>query len=82
MLNLSKYLLLLTAAPDAIVRVECTALKNEKESIEHVYFRQQHHTSIIHFLEHHVNEEQGHFGLLMQVSKYQLLCNYCASSLA
>lgn len=66
-LNLSKYLLLLTASPDAIVRVERTALSNEKILIEHIYFQQQYHTSIIEFLDYYVNERHENSRLLMQV---------------
>ena len=65
---MSKYLLLLTAAPDAIVRVECTALVDEKNLIECIYFQQQHHSSIVEFLQHHMIEKPEDLGLFMQVS--------------
>lgn len=63
-LKVSKYLLLQTAAPDAIVRLERTALAGEKKEIEDIYFHHQHHSSIEDFLDHHVNSKHP---LLMQV---------------
>lgn len=66
-LRVSKYLLLQTAAPDAIVRLEHTALAREKRAIESIYFQNQHHTSIEDFLDHLVNGECAESGLLMQV---------------
>ena len=72
MLNLSKFLLLQTAAPDAIVRLERTALANEKKLIEEMYFKKQHHSSIDDFLNHHVHDYEADTGLLMQV----MYCTY------
>ena len=64
---MSKYLLLETAAPDAIVRLEHTALADKKREIKDIYFQQQHHSSIEDFLNHHVNGKRADSGLLMQV---------------
>ena len=66
-LNLSKYLLLQTASPDAIVRLERTDLADEKKEIEQIYFEQQYHNSIEDFLVHHIHGLHRDFGLLMQV---------------
>ncbi len=66
-LNWSKYLLLQTAAPDAIVRLEYTDLAEEKKNIEDIYFKQQHHASIEDFLNHCVHGYHTETGLLMQV---------------
>ena len=64
---LSKYLLLLTASPDAIVRLKETELVDEKELVGKTYFEQQHHNCIEDYLEHHVHGLHGEPGLLMQV---------------
>ena len=64
---MSKYLLLQTAAPDAIVRLKNTVLADKKKEIENIYFQQQKHSSIEDFLNHHVNGECAESGLLMQV---------------
>ena len=64
-----KFLLLQTAAPDAIIRLEHTKLVNEKKEIEDIYFRQQHHNSVedfvINSLQKHTVEDSG---MLMQVN--------------
>ena len=49
MLPLSQFFLLQTAAPDAIVRLQNTNLE-EREVIERMYFKKQHHHSIEKFL--------------------------------
>ena len=61
-----KFLLLQTAAPDAIIRLEHTKLVNEKKEIEDIYFRQQHHRSIEDFLKYSLHVQDT--GKLMQVS--------------
>lgn len=68
---MSKYLLLQTASPDAIVRLERTDLAEEKRDIESIYFEQQHHNSIEDFLVHHVHGLHRDVGLLMQVISYE-----------
>ena len=71
----------MTAAPDAIVRVARTALASEKSLLEQIYFQNQHHTSIVEFLEHHVNNRDRECGLLMQVyyiPQFYRVCNACA----
>ncbi len=65
---MSKYLLLQTASPDAVVRLKRTDLTDEKMAIKHVYFEQQHHNSIEDFLKHHVYDHRE-TGLLLQVWK-------------
>ena len=58
-----------TAAPDAIVRLERSALADEKEEIMLLYFLEQHHSSLIDFLTHHIQiTHSGECGLLMQVN--------------
>ena len=71
-LKLCKFLLLQTAAPDAIIRLEHTKLVNEKEQIQDIYFRQQHHRSIEDFLKFSLqNCCVEDTGMLMQVSAQQ-----------
>ncbi len=65
MLTLSKYFLLQTAPPDAIVRLERTDLADESKVIKQIYFEQQSHESIDNFLNYHVQDQRE--GLLMQV---------------
>ena len=65
-LNLSKYFLLQTASPDAIMRLEHTALATDSGLLKCIYFERQHHESIDDFLHYHVQEGQRE-GLLMQV---------------
>ena len=57
-----------TAAPDAIVRLERTALAHEKEAIMQLYFEEQHHNSLTDYLTHHLHSaHRERHGLLMQV---------------
>ena len=65
-LFLSKYFLLQTASPDAIVRLEHTALAADSGLLKCIYFERQHHESIDDFLHYHVHDGQRE-GLLMQV---------------
>jgi len=65
-----QYLLLQTASPDALVRLEYTPLADQREELLRVYFEEQHHNSIEDFLAYQVqrNSTQGE-GLLMQVDQ-------------
>jgi hypothetical protein len=64
---MSKFLLLQTASPDAIVRLECTALFDEKDSISQIYSKEQYHRSMTEFLHHFVHTPTAEGGLLLQV---------------
>ena len=68
---MSQYLLLQTASPDALVRLEYTQLADQREELSRLYFQEQHHNSIEDFLAHHIqmNNTQGG-GLLMQVETH------------
>jgi hypothetical protein len=66
-LNLSKFLLLQTAAPDAIVRLEHADLAHEKAVIGDIYFKHQHHNSMEDFLNHSIRACDTKTRLLMQV---------------
>lgn len=72
-LNLSKFLLLQTASPEAVVRLECTPLAAEKECLNQVYSQQQYHKSIIEFLGQNIQLSSGEEGLLLQVYDYLLV---------
>ena len=67
MLPLSQFLLLQTAAPDAIVRLQNTALKEQK-AIKEMYFKELHLHSIEDFLIDQLQKYEGKGGLLIQVT--------------
>jgi hypothetical protein len=64
----SQYLLLQTATDDAIVRLEKTSLLDQQQDFIHIYFSEQHHGSIVAFMQHHLkNHGESSEPLLMQV---------------
>ena len=66
-LPLSQFLLLQTAAPDAIVRLQNTVLE-EQEAIKEMYFKKLHLHSIEDFLTDQLRQCEGKGGLLIQVT--------------
>ena len=67
----SKKLLLQMASPDALIRLHNTTLSLDQEKLKKIYFYEQHHGSIVQFLQHHFYDGQSHqSGLLIQVSKH------------
>lgn len=68
-LPLSQFLLLQTAAPDAIVRLQITRLEG-REAIEEMYFQKLHLHSIEEFLKDQFQRCEGKGGLLIQVYIY------------
>ena len=67
---MSQYLLLQTASPDALVRLEYTSLADQREELSRIYFQEQHHNSIQDFLAHHLEMKSIRGGgLLMQVGE-------------
>ena len=66
-LPLSQFLLLQTAAPDAIVRLQNTVLE-EQEAIKEIYFKKLHLHSIEDFLTNQLWRCEGKGGLLIQVN--------------
>ena len=66
---MSKYQLLQTASPDAIVRLQSTSLAGESDTIQKIYFAKQDHSSIDSFLAFHLkhDRESQTGGLLLQV---------------
>ena len=62
-------MLLQTASPDALFRLENSPLADQEEELLELYFHQQHHDSLEDFLAHHLlrNGTSGE-SLLMQVS--------------
>jgi len=73
-LKMNQYLLLQTASPDALVRLEHTLLADQREELLRLYFQEQHHNSVEDFLAHHIqkNSTRGG-GLLMQVTTHSHL---------
>lgn len=69
-LCLSKYLLLQTASPDGIIRLERTSLSEEAANVMETYFKQQYHHSIGEFLNSNVHNKASYSGLLIQVRYY------------
>lgn len=68
-LKRSQYLLLQTASPDALFRLEHSPLAYQKEELLELYFQQQHHGSIEDFLAYHLQRNAfSKENLLMQVS--------------
>ena len=68
MLRLSQYLLLQIACDDALIRLKRTSLADQQKEFMHLYFSEQHHDSVIDFVSHHINDDDGSSeGLLMQV---------------
>jgi len=69
---MSQYLLLQTASPDALVRLEYTSLAHQREELSRLYFQEQHHNSIQEFLTHHIQRNSTRRGgLLMQVRAHK-----------
>ena len=60
--------MLQTASPDAIVRLACTVLADEKDAINRIYSEEQHHKSIVGFLSHFLHDSDMEGGLLLQVT--------------
>ena len=68
MLRLSQYLLLQIASDDALIRLKRTSLADQQKEFMHIYFSEQHHDSVIDFVRHHIEDDDGiSDGLLMQV---------------
>ena len=72
---MSKFLLLQTASPDSIVRLENTALACQRGELEHMYFKEQYHGSIEDCLGHHLSEALSDSGVLIQVRILYLCLN-------
>ena len=72
----SKSLLVQMASPDALIRLQCTRLTDERKKITSTY-TEQHHASIRDFIYHHLqqqcDEEDEYGGLLLHVSTTSLL---------
>lgn len=72
-MNAAKDVLLWTATPDSVLRLEKTKLKNEFEGVVEKYFVQQHHDSLVDFLKFKLDSNESN-GLCVQVM--QLLCKF------
>ena len=50
-----KRLLLYTACPDALIRLQKAALKDDQKELCHIYFSEQHHSSFQDFMRAHAS---------------------------
>ena len=67
-LQRSQYLLLQMATPDALVRLQHTALASNAKELTLTYFTKQHHGSISDFLRHYLKDvSNSEYGSLFQV---------------
>ena len=70
----SKKLLLKMASPEALIRLKHTSLVDEQKKLSHIYFVEQHHGSIVEFLNHYFHRNtHGSSGLLIQVQFFDVL---------
>lgn len=60
-------LLLLMTSPDALIRLQCTNLKNEQKKLFDIYFNKQKHESLSDFVFQQLQLDQGD-GILLQVN--------------
>ena len=68
MLECGKMILLQMASPEALIRLKNTSLMDEQKHLSQTYFFEQHHGSIVDFLNYHLqNSTHGSSGLLIQV---------------
>ena len=80
MLKLSQYFILLTASDDALIRLKKTALADKQNELVQLYFSKQHHNSIVDFMQHQIDCDDGsQNGLLVQVSFNTLYLNFLLS---
>ncbi|XP_062585857.1 E3 ubiquitin-protein ligase rnf213-alpha-like, partial [Saccostrea cucullata] len=66
-IDAAECVLLWTATPDSVLRLEKTKLKNEAEILQDLYFKQQHHESIVDFLKFKL-KTNNQKGLCVQVT--------------
>ena len=67
-LECSKDILLEMASPDALIRLKNTSLADEQKKLNHTYFIEQNHGSIVQFLSNQLSNDYSEDGLLIQVS--------------
>ena len=73
-LQRSQYLLLQMATPDALIRLQHTAVASNAEGFTITYFIEQHHGSISDFLRHYLKDaSNSECGSLFQVCH---ICTY------
>lgn len=64
----SKKIFLQMASPEALIRLKYTSLADEQQKLSHIYFFEQHHGSIVEFLNHYLHRNvHDSSGLLIQV---------------
>ena len=72
--NRSREILLQIVSPDALVRLQKSRLADSQQQLSQIYFFQQHHDSLMQFLEYRLQSsaQSGTDGLLMQVTAQHL----------
>ena len=75
----SKWLLLQTASPAALIRLRSSSLRSEVQGLNDIYFHHQYHSSLREFLSNKLIESAPTEGLLIQVW-FVLLVYYHSSS--
>uniref|UniRef100_A0A1X7TWB5 RZ-type domain-containing protein n=1 Tax=Amphimedon queenslandica TaxID=400682 RepID=A0A1X7TWB5_AMPQE len=68
----SKKLLLMMSPPDALIRLKYTPLNEKREKLNRIYYFEQHHSSLVEFIHHHLQSNTS-FGVLIQVTTHSHL---------
>ena len=66
-LECGKKILLQMASPEALIRLKSTLLDDEQKHLSQIYYFEQHHGSIVEFLNYHLPKTHNLSGLLIQV---------------
>ena len=68
-----KRLLLYTACPDALIRLQKATLKNDQKELCHIYFSEQHHSSFQDFMHAHASaHSSNHYFQVSHIHKLLL----------
>ncbi|XP_019860584.1 PREDICTED: E3 ubiquitin-protein ligase rnf213-alpha-like [Amphimedon queenslandica] len=66
-------MLLQMASPEALIRLKSTSLEDEQKHLSQIYYFEQHHGSIVEFLNYHLHKTHDLSGLLIQVTTHSHL---------
>lgn len=70
----SKKILLQMSSPDALIRLKLTKLDHKREKLLKIYYSDQHHGSMVEFLNYHFTKDQNiQIGLMIQVFACRIL---------
>ncbi|XP_019853235.1 PREDICTED: E3 ubiquitin-protein ligase RNF213-like [Amphimedon queenslandica] len=72
-LECGKKMLLQMASPEALIRLKSTSLEDEQKYLSQIYYFDQHHGSIVEFLNYHLHKTRNLSGLLIQVTTHSHL---------